>query len=92
MLTATATAHLTELYSRARPRWGPRRAEVVSTAADIGGLGLGPLASGVLAEYVPSPLFTPYFVFALLLVIGALLLLAVPETVQAPVGPWVYRP
>jgi MFS family permease len=96
MLTATATAHLTELHSRAKGaegrNAGQRRAEVVSTAANIGGLGLGPLASGLLAEYAPAPLVTPYAVFAFVLVIGAPLLLTVPETVQTSDQEWVYRP
>jgi MFS family permease len=92
MLTATATAHLTELHSAARPGRGSRRAEVVSTAANIGGIGLGPLITGFLAEYAPAPLYTPYMVFAFLLVIGLLLVATVPETVASADGSWKYRP
>jgi MFS family permease len=65
---------------------------VVSTAANIGGLGLGPLVSGLLAEYAPQPLVTPYVAFAVVLVVGALLLATVPETVRPSVGGWTYRP
>jgi MFS family permease len=43
MLTATATAHLHELHTAHRPGASSQRFEVVSTAANIGGLGLGPL-------------------------------------------------
>jgi MFS family permease len=92
LLTATATAHLAELHRSARPGAGQRRAEVVSTAANIGGLGLGPLVSGLLAEYAPQPLVTPYVAFAVVLVVGALLLATVPETVRPSVGGWTYRP
>ncbi|MGN6405305.1 MFS transporter [Sinomonas sp.] len=92
MLTATATAHLAELHRSARPGAGQRRAEVVSTAANIGGLGLGPLVSGLLAEYAPQPLLTPYASFAVVLVIGTLLLATVPETVQPSGREWRYRP
>ena len=92
MLTATATAHMTELHSAARPSAGPRRAEMISTAANIGGLGLGPLLTGLMAEYVPMPLYTPYVVFAFLLLIGLLLMATVPETVKHVDGTWTYRP
>jgi len=92
MLTATATAHMTELHSAARPGAGSRRAEVISTAANIGGLGLGPLITGFLAEYAPMPLYTPYVVFAFLLLGGLLLIVTVPETVNNVDDTWVYRP
>ncbi|WP_427007835.1 MFS transporter [Pseudarthrobacter sp. H2] len=92
MLTATATAHMTELNSEARPGTGSRRAEVISTAANIGGLGIGPLLTGFLAEYGPLPLYTPYVAFALLLLIGLLLVVTVPETLKSVDESWVYRP
>ncbi|MDQ4489234.1 MFS transporter [Sinomonas sp. ASV486] len=92
MLTATATAHLTELHGVARPGTGTRRAEVVSTAANIGGIGVGPLVTGALAEYAPQPLVTPYVVFGFLLVVGALLIVTVPETVEGVDQSWEYRP
>jgi MFS family permease len=92
MLTPTATAHMTELHTTARPDAGSRRAEVISTAANIGGLGLGPLVTGILAEYGPAPLYTPYLVFAFMLVLGLLLIVTVPETAKNVEGTWVYRP
>ncbi|WP_138442384.1 MFS transporter [Sinomonas susongensis] len=91
MITATATAHLTELNSAARPGTGHRRAEVVATAANIGGLGLGPLVSGLLADLAPAPLFTPYVIFAFVLVVGLLLIVTVPETATGS-DQWAYRP
>ncbi|MEU6578762.1 MFS transporter [Streptomyces sp. NPDC046805] len=82
--TSTATAHLAELHARARPGAPRRRAEVVAGVANLGGLGLGTLISGLLAEYAPSPLRLPYLLFAVLLVIGAVGMSLVAETVDPP--------
>jgi predicted MFS family arabinose efflux permease len=92
LVTATATAHLADLNGRARPGQGLRRAEVVATAANLGGLGLGPLISGLLAEYTSSPLLVPYVVSVLLLAIGLAALTVVPETVRRPDPRPAYRP
>ena len=92
MLTATATAHLTELHRGARPGASPQRAAVVGTAANIGGIGLGPIVAGFLAQYVGRPLYTPYAVFAFLMLAGLLALIVVPETVPPASGDWRYRP
>lgn len=83
MLTATATAHLTELHLAARPGASRTRADVVATAANLGGIGLGPLVAGLLAEYVPDPLHVPYLVFQVLMLLGALAVALSPETVTA---------
>jgi MFS family permease len=91
MLTATATAYLTELHAAARPLGGNGRAEAVATAANLGGLGLGPLVTGLLAQYAPDPLRTPYVVFLFLLVTGALVVATVPETVESDPA-WRYHP
>ncbi|WP_036488894.1 MFS transporter [Nocardioides sp. Iso805N] len=92
MLTATATAHLTELHRHARPDASPQRAAVVGTAANIGGIGLGPLVAGFLAQYAGRPLYTPYAVFAFLMLAGLLALVIVPETVVPAADEWRYRP
>lgn len=92
MLTATATAHLTELHRVARPSTPPTRAAVVSTAANIGGIGLGPLVAGFLAQWAPEPLYTPYAVFLFLMVAGLLAVVTVPETVDRDDDEWAYRP
>lgn len=91
-LTATATAHLDELRSAARPGSGPRHAATVAGLVNIGGLALGPLAGGLLAELAPAPLTTPYAVFLALLVLAAAALVLVPETVERPSVPAPYRP
>ncbi len=90
MLTATATAYLTELHTIARPGSGLKRAEITATAANIGGLGLGPLISGLLAQFAPAPLQLTYLVFAFLLLLSLVLLLRTPETVSVN-GKWEYR-
>lgn len=78
MLTATATAHLHELHSAHRPGASSQRFEIVSTAANIGGLGFGPLVAGLLAEYLEAPLRLPYLVF------GALLLISLTAVALTP--------
>src|SRR3954452_16609886 len=82
-VTATATAWLQELR-------GGRRAEVVATAANLGGLGAGPLLAGVLAQWVGAPLVVPYAVSLSALAVGTLLVTGAPETRAA--SPHVYRP
>jgi hypothetical protein len=42
---------------------GPTLFEVVSTGANVGGLAIGPLVSGALAQYATQPLRVPYLVF-----------------------------
>ncbi|USX55316.1 MFS transporter [Lentzea sp. HUAS12] len=90
MITATATAYLFDLHTRHRPGASSRRFEIVSTAANIGGLGVGALVSGVLAQYVSSPLSTPYVVLAVLLAVSVAAVALTPETVVR--SRFSYRP
>lgn len=92
MLAATATAHLSELRLAARPEDGPGAAGTVAGVVNIGGLALGALAGGVLAETVSEPLHTPYLVFLVLLVVAALGVTLVPETVVRAEERPAYRP
>jgi MFS family permease len=92
MLTATATAYLSELHATARPGRSRARAEITATAANIGGLGLGALLAGLLAQHAPAPLQVPYLVSEALMLIGAIALAAAPETVQRPHPRPRYRP
>ena len=48
-----------------------QRAQVLATAANLGGLGIGPIIAGTLAATVDAPLTVPYVFFAALLVVGA---------------------
>jgi MFS family permease len=84
LMTGTATAMLTELS----PANG-RRSSVVATAANMGGLGLGPLVAGLLAQYAPHPTMLVFEFYLAVLVVAALCLRFVPETVLARGRPTV---
>ena len=92
MLTATATAYLSELDAAGHGGLARRRAEITATAANLGGLGCGPLVAGFLATYVADPLQVPYLVFEALMLIGLAVLALVPETVPRPSARPAYRP
>ncbi|MDQ2812300.1 MAG: MFS transporter [Actinomycetota bacterium] len=92
MLSATATAYLSELHAAARPGAPRTRAEIVAAAASLGGLGLGPLIAGFLAQYADAPLVVPYLVFEALMLAGCGVLLVMPETVRPPEHRHPYRP
>jgi len=89
-LTATATAHISELRAVSSP--SSTIAPVVSNFANIGGLAVGPLVSGILITWLPAPLVTPYAVFLLLLVIALVATAIVPETVDRAAQRRPYRP
>jgi MFS family permease len=95
LTTATATAYLAELhvgiFSREAPR-SPHRARVVATAANLGGIGFGPLAAGLLAQFAPQPLRLPYIVFGGVLLLLALLVAVSPETTVRPDPAPAWRP
>src|SRR6202044_1765114 len=92
MLTATATAYLSELHARARPGAPRTRAEITAAAVSLGGLGLGPLIAGFLAQYAGAPLVVPYLVFEALMLVGCGFLLVPPETVRPREERRRYRP
>jgi hypothetical protein len=77
----TATAYLLDLH---RTSDGPGTLPTtVATAANLGGLAVGPVLAGTLAALVPAPLVTPYLVLASALTGSAALLLLCPETIAA---------
>jgi MFS family permease len=78
LMTGTATAALTELV----PASARRRASLVATAANMGGLGLGPLIAGLFAQYAPDPTVLVFEVYLGVLAIAGLCLLLVHETVS----------
>jgi len=88
---ATATAYIADLDA------GPdgavtRRSGIVATVANIGGLALGPLIAGVLAQYAPAGLTLPYVVLLAALVVATAAVVASPEG-REPVHPRPgYRP
>src|ERR687896_2580086 len=80
VFAGTATAMLVDLA----PGGNARLASVVAVIANLGGLGLGGLLAGVLAENFDAPLRLPFIVDLGLLVPATIGLLLAPETVE----PW----
>ena len=80
LMTGTATATLTELI----PASASRRASLVATAANMAGLGLGPLIAGLFAQYAPHPTTLVFEVYLAVLAVAAFMVLLVPETVPSP--------
>jgi MFS family permease len=78
LMTGTATAALTELA----PATASRRASLVATSVNMGGLGLGPLIAGLFAQYAPHPTTLVFAVYLVVLAAAAVCLLFVPETVS----------
>lgn len=58
------------------------RAALAATAANMGGLGLGPLVAGLLAQYAPRPLILPFVVHLALLAVALVVTLLLTETVH----------
>ncbi len=73
--TGTATAWLVDLDA------DRVRATKLAIAANLGGLGLGPLLAGALAQWAPRPLRTVYVVELVLLTLGLIAHRWMPETV-----------
>jgi MFS family permease len=78
LMTGTATAALTELV----PAPAGRRASLAATAANMGGLGLGPLIAGLFSQYAPHPTTLVFEVYLAVLAAAGLCLLFIPETVS----------
>jgi len=78
IFTGTATAALVDLAPGGRRRL----ASFVAVIVNLGGLGLGTLLAGLLADYARSPLRTPFLVDLVLLLPAAIGLLLTPETVE----------
>lgn len=80
-----AGAATTAIIELAPPSWRGR-APAVATAANIGGLGLGPLIAGVLAQYAPAPLHTAFAVDLVLLALAFAGIWRLTETVAVKPG------
>lgn len=78
IFTGTATAALLDLVPEERHG----RATLFATAANMGGLGSGPLLAGLLAEYAPLPVRLCFVVDLALLAVAIVGILAIPETVD----------
>jgi MFS family permease len=92
LTTATATAYLAELHLGARPGATGKRPQVVATAANLGGIGIGPLVAGILAQFAPAPLRLPYIVMGGAIAVLALMVALAPETNTPPDPRPAWRP
>jgi MFS family permease len=92
IVASTATAYLAELNARTRPQATARKAQLTAAAVNVGGLAVGALVAGVLAQWVAHPLTVPYLVFLGALVLGAIGVALAPETREATKPPPPYRP
>nr|WP_129311593.1 MFS transporter [Streptomyces sp. L2] len=78
LFSGTGTAAVLDLAPPGRRA----RAAFAATAANMGGLGLGPLLAGFLAEYAPRPLVLPFLVHLTLLAVAFLVTCLATETVH----------
>ncbi|MGO4446387.1 MFS transporter [Mycobacterium sp. 2YAF39] len=76
VFTGTATAAVIEA---APPAWRTRAA-AVATIANVGGLGLGPVLSGLLVQYAPHPLHLSFVLHIGLALLAGIAVLVAPET------------
>ncbi|PNE39496.1 MFS transporter [Streptomyces noursei] len=88
LFSGAATAAVLELARPGRES----RASFAATAANMGGLGCGPLLAGLLAQYAPRPLALPFLVHLVLLALAAQVTWFLPETVAHPHRPRSPRP
>ncbi|MEU0132012.1 MFS transporter [Streptomyces sp. NPDC006289] len=80
LLSGAATAAVIELAGPGQKA----RAGFAATAANMGGLGCGPLLSGVLAQYTSWPLTVPFWVHLGLVCAACGITWLLPETVESP--------
>lgn len=82
LAVGTASGALTAALSELEPSGSRRRAALVSTVASVGGLGLGPVLAGLIAEYSPAPDVVPFVVEIVLLVPAAVTVTRMPSAQQ----------
>src|SRR5699024_8041632 len=87
LFTATATIAVIELA----PCGKKSSAAMLAAAANMGGLGLGPLLAGIISQCLPWPLHLVYLVHLTLLVMAGGVLFFCPETVERPSQPRLRR-
>jgi len=80
IVAAAATASLDEL----EPNGRSRRASLTSTAANLGGLGIGTLFAGIIAQYGHDPTKLVFWIYLAALIPALVGLLIVSETVRPP--------
>ena len=80
LAVGAASAPLTAALTELEPTGNRRKAALVSTVASVGGLGLGPVLGGLLAQYAPAPHVLPFVAEIALLVPAAAVIATLPET------------
>jgi MFS family permease len=83
VFTGTATATLVDLAAPGRRA----RATLVATAANMGGLGCGPLLAGLLAQWAGSPLRLVFWVYLGLVAAATIGIWLMPEPIRARTRP-----
>ena len=89
---STATAYRAELHAGHRPEASGTRAQVTATTVNMGGLGVGALVAGLLAQWVGHPLTVPYSFFLIAAVLAVVAVALSPETREAVKPRPRYRP
>jgi predicted MFS family arabinose efflux permease len=80
LAVGAASAPLTAALTELEPTGNRRKAALVSTVASVGGLGLGPVLGGLLAQYAPAPHVLPFLLEIVLLVPAAAAIVTLPAT------------
>ena len=83
IFAGAATAAVIEA---APPSWSAR-GPAVATAANTGGLGLGPILAGLAVQFLPGPLHLSFVVHAVAVALCGVLVLLAPETVTRAAHP-----
>jgi predicted MFS family arabinose efflux permease len=83
IFTGTATAAIVDFAADD----AQSMAGLVAAAANMGGLGLGPLVAGLFAQWAPHPLILPFLVDLFLVVAASGCVLLVPEPIHAAAQP-----
>jgi MFS family permease len=88
--TAAATATLGDSAAglRADPPAAQRLAALAGTISITGGLAIGPLLGGLLAQYAPAPRVTPLAVHLGLVTVALVLALPIPGRAAGAAGRW----
>src|SRR5262245_7380307 len=75
---ATATAYIADLDADVDGT-PSRRSGIVATIANVGGLAVGPLLAGALAQYVPGGLTVTFVVLLIALIVAVVIVARSPE-------------
>jgi len=92
LTVSTATAYLSESDRALRPGTSGVRPQLTATASTLGGLALGALLAGLLAQYAGHPLVLPYLVLVGTLALAGIAVGLSPETRHRQHPLPAYRP